>query len=107
MAESYDYEVVEEVKEDFCCVICLNLMKDAMQLECGHGMCKLCLDDLEKNSRERYVRKFGLTKLLNENRTLKARFHLPAFSTTAQKSHRIILLRVKTCHCTQEVAKSS
>ncbi|XP_057296253.1 RING finger protein DG17-like [Hydractinia symbiolongicarpus] len=55
MAETYDYEVVEEVKEDFYCVICLNLMKEAMQLKCGHGMCKSCLDDLRNNSRKRGV----------------------------------------------------
>lgn len=55
MAERYDYEVVEEVKEDFYCVICLNLMKEAMQLKCGHGMCKSCLDDLRNSSEKRGV----------------------------------------------------
>lgn len=55
MAEKYDYEVVEKGKEDFKCVICLNLMKDAMQLECVHGLCESCLDDLENDSRKRGV----------------------------------------------------
>lgn len=53
MSGGYDYDIVEEVKQDFYCVICLNLMKDAMQLACGHGMCNYCLQSLAKSSSER------------------------------------------------------
>lgn len=55
MSGGYDYDIVEEVKQDFYCVICLNLMKDAMQLACGHGMCNYCLQSLAKSSSERNV----------------------------------------------------
>lgn len=55
MSGGYDYDVAEEVREDFYCVICLNLMKDAMKLTCGHEMCDFCLQLLAKSSHERYV----------------------------------------------------
>lgn len=53
MSGGYDYEVVEDVKPDLYCVICLNLMKDAMQLECPHGMCNFCFQSLSKSSKDR------------------------------------------------------
>ena len=53
MSGGYDYELVEDVRQDFYCVICLNLMKDAMQLECGHGMCNFCLQSFEKSCKDR------------------------------------------------------
>lgn len=55
MSGGYDYEVVEDVKPDLYCVICLNLMKDAMQLECPHGMCNFCFQSLSKSSKDRNV----------------------------------------------------
>ncbi|XP_057298847.1 TNF receptor-associated factor 3-like isoform X2 [Hydractinia symbiolongicarpus] len=55
MSGGYDYDIVEEVKQDFYCVICLNLMKDAMQLTCGHGMCNYCLQSLAQSSSKRNV----------------------------------------------------
>ncbi|XP_057299205.1 TNF receptor-associated factor 4-like isoform X2 [Hydractinia symbiolongicarpus] len=53
MFGGFDFEVAEEVKRDFYCVICLNLMRNAMELTCGHGMCKSCLEGLKKSSMER------------------------------------------------------
>ncbi|XP_057315486.1 TNF receptor-associated factor 3-like isoform X2 [Hydractinia symbiolongicarpus] len=55
MSGGYDYEPVEDVKQDFYCVICLNLLKDAMQLECQHGMCNFCLQSLARSSKQRNV----------------------------------------------------
>ena len=49
----YDYEIVGDKFEDFFCPICLKLMKDAVQLECGHGMCNGCLQDIIVNVEER------------------------------------------------------
>ncbi|XP_057299086.1 TNF receptor-associated factor 3-like [Hydractinia symbiolongicarpus] len=53
MSGGFNFEVAEEVRRDFYCVICLNLMRNAMQLTCGHGMCKSCLEGLKKSSSER------------------------------------------------------
>lgn len=52
MSGGFHFEVAEEVKQDFYCVICHNLMRDAMQLECDHGMCKTCLERWERNRKE-------------------------------------------------------
>lgn len=62
MATNHDVEVIEKVEKDLYCVICQNVIKDDMQLDCDHEMCKSCLDDLEKTSEERYVRKIDLAK---------------------------------------------
>lgn len=56
MSGGFPYEVAQQASRDLYCLICLNLMRDATQLTCGHGMCKTCLEDLEKSSIER---KFG------------------------------------------------
>ena len=54
VAGGYDYEVVGDVQEDFYCVVCLNLMKDAMQLDnCDHGMCNSCLQSVSRSSKDR------------------------------------------------------
>lgn len=54
MSGGFPYEVDQQASRDLYCLICLNLMRDATQLTCGHGMCKTCLEDLEKSSIERY-----------------------------------------------------
>ena len=36
--DGYDVEVVENVSQDFYCVICLKLMRKAVHMHCGHGM---------------------------------------------------------------------
>ena len=51
--EGYDYEVVGEKFNDLFCTICLKLMRNAIQLPCGHGLCKTCLDGLQKSSKSR------------------------------------------------------
>lgn len=69
MSGGFNVEVAEDVKQDLYCVICLNLMKNVMQLQWGHGMCKICLEDLETSSRERGLDFVCPTcrKLINNN----------------------------------------
>lgn len=55
MSGGYDYEVIGEVIPDLYCCVFLNLMKDAMQFACGHGMCHSCLQDLEWKTKERVL----------------------------------------------------
>lgn len=55
MSRGYPFEVAEEVKEDFYCIICTNLMRDAVQLKCGHGMCKSCLDSWEDSRKKVFL----------------------------------------------------
>ncbi|XP_057298853.1 TNF receptor-associated factor 3-like [Hydractinia symbiolongicarpus] len=53
MSGGYEYEVVGEALQDLFCPICLNLLKNAMELECGHALCQTCLQNLEASSKER------------------------------------------------------
>ena len=57
MEEGYDYEVVGEVLNGLNCVICLKLMRDAIQMECKHGMCNGCFQNLAQSALERYSNK--------------------------------------------------
>ena len=57
MDEGYDYEVVGDVFDDLNCVICLKLMRDAIQMGCTHGMCNLCYEKLAQSALERYYDK--------------------------------------------------
>lgn len=69
MCGGYKYEIAGAVLPDLLCCICLKLMKNAMQLECGHGMCQSCLEDLEKNckkSRQKYCCPRCQVKIQNE-----------------------------------------
>ncbi|XP_057297322.1 RING finger protein 151-like [Hydractinia symbiolongicarpus] len=69
MCGGYKYEISGDVLPDLLCCICLKLMKNAMQLECGHGMCQSCLEDLEKNckkSRQKYCCPCCRARIQNE-----------------------------------------
>ena len=57
MEEGYDYEVVSESFVDLNCVICLKLMRDAIQMECTHVMCNGYFEKLTQNALERYYNK--------------------------------------------------
>ena len=57
MEEGYDYEVVGDVVNDLNCVICLKLMRDAIQVKCRNGMCNGCYEKLEDLSRWKLSRK--------------------------------------------------
>ncbi|XP_057298842.1 TNF receptor-associated factor 3-like isoform X1 [Hydractinia symbiolongicarpus] len=55
MSGGYDYEVVGEPFEDVYCAICMKLMRDPVQLECGHGMCATCFRTLSESANTRNV----------------------------------------------------
>ncbi len=43
----YDADFVEELDDDFRCVVCLDAMKDPYQIvPCGHRFCRSCLEQL-------------------------------------------------------------
>lgn len=53
--EGYDVEAVSDTSHDMYCVICLKLMRNAIQMNCGHGMCDACFHKLVKYAKERKV----------------------------------------------------
>ncbi|XP_057298559.1 TNF receptor-associated factor 6-like [Hydractinia symbiolongicarpus] len=56
--EGYDVEIVGDVGavfKDAYCIICLKLMRDAIQMNCGHGMCKSCFHALSESCRHRNI----------------------------------------------------
>ena len=42
----YDVECVDEISQDLYCIICLKLMRNAIQMNCGLGMCRTCFDEM-------------------------------------------------------------
>jgi len=42
-SEGYDIDTIDKVQEDFYCPICLKLMRNVKQLDCGHVFCEGCL----------------------------------------------------------------
>ena len=42
----HDYEFVNEVPGDLQCLVCRYTLKDAMQTDCGHRLCSICLESL-------------------------------------------------------------
>ena len=51
----YDVEPIDALQEDFYCIVCTVLIKEAMQMQCGHVLCKGCLETLEDTSRKKYI----------------------------------------------------
>lgn len=47
----YDAEPVGSINKDLFCSICLKLMRDAVESECGHGLCNGCFQSLMLNQR--------------------------------------------------------
>ena len=42
----YDYEFVQEVPDDYICIICHLVMRKPVQTaKCGHQFCKECLQE--------------------------------------------------------------
>ena len=42
----YDVEFVEDLGEKYRCSICLFVLKDPVQTECGHRFCKTCIESV-------------------------------------------------------------
>lgn len=51
----YDYELVDKLIKELECPICFLLMRDAVELPCGHSLCSECLDQWELKTAEQYV----------------------------------------------------
>ena len=45
LPSGHDEDFVEEVEEDFQCLICLLPLKEPVLTRCGHRYCKECLDE--------------------------------------------------------------
>ena len=41
----YDEDFVNEVEDDFQCLICYLPLKEPIQTRCGHRFCKECLEE--------------------------------------------------------------
>ena len=56
MAEGgYECDFVNEVPEDFTCVLCLLALKNPVQMaDCGHRLCKTCFYQLKDNAETSY-----------------------------------------------------
>ena len=51
----YDVEPIDALQQDFYCIVCKLLIKEAMQTRCGHVLCKGCLEKLKDSCREKYI----------------------------------------------------
>ena len=51
----YDVKLVEELPKDLYCIVCMDLLNDAVQMQCGHVLCRVCLEKLEEISKSRKV----------------------------------------------------
>lgn len=49
--DGYDVEPADKINNDLFCSICLKLMRFAVELECGHGLCEGCWKSLRKRRR--------------------------------------------------------
>ena len=49
----YEVELVEQLPNALYCIICMNLLKDAMQMQCGHVLCRVCLEKMQESSKSR------------------------------------------------------
>ena len=51
----YECDFCSEVPEDLICSVCHFVVKEPIQLEnCGHGMCKLCFNQLKDHADSKY-----------------------------------------------------
>lgn len=51
----YDVELLQDVSSDLYCVICLKLMRNPVQFNCGHGMCYGCFKNLLHKAKQKYL----------------------------------------------------
>lgn len=49
----YTYEVIGENLKDLRCPVCKHLIKDCVELPCGHCMCKNCIEQLNEQAAEK------------------------------------------------------
>ena len=49
----YEVKLVEGLPQDLYCIVCMNLLKDAVQMQCGHVLCRACLEKLQEYSKSR------------------------------------------------------
>jgi len=52
-SDGYDIDTIDKVQQDFFCPICLKLMRNVKQLDCGHVFCDGCLQKHLKTLTER------------------------------------------------------
>lgn len=45
LPSGYDEEFVNEVEDDFLCLICQLPLREPVQTICGHRFCKACLKE--------------------------------------------------------------
>ena len=45
LPSGYDEEFVNEVEDDFLCLICQLPLKEPVQTRCGHRFCNACLEE--------------------------------------------------------------
>lgn len=53
LSDGYDIDTIDKVQQDFFCPICLKLMRNVKQLDCGHVFCDGCLQKHLKTLTER------------------------------------------------------
>jgi len=53
LSDGYDIDTIDKVQQDFYCPICLKLMRNVKQLDCGHVFCDGCLQKHLKTLTER------------------------------------------------------
>lgn len=92
MSGGYRFEVAEEVRKDFYCIICLNLMRDAMQLKCGHGMCNCCLESWEDSRKKRYFGRFTLPTMDILNKVAYLQIHYVTNCLPGWEKHQVFKL---------------
>ena len=50
----YECNILNEVPEDFICVVCHLALKDPVQMaECGHRLCRSCFEQLKDHAERR------------------------------------------------------
>ena len=51
----FSNELVDEASPRLYCIICNFLIKETMQLQCGHVFCHSCIRKLDETSIQRYI----------------------------------------------------
>ena len=55
MENGYDCDFASDVSKELICVVCNLVLREPVQLgECGHRLCKLCLNQMTSKTSDRY-----------------------------------------------------